>query len=663
MIPPSPLPPGPGGSRPTRVELWTLGATDLRGPGGDAPLRGIVRQPKRLALLAHLAVATPSGSHHRDHLVGLMWPDMEPQRARAALRRALYFLRQRLGEGVLVGKGSDRVGVDRSRLWCDAAALGRRVAAGRFEDALELYRGELLPGLRVEGAHGLERWLDRRRSELREAACGAAVTLAARARGGKDFAREAELLGRALEISPEREPVVRDLLRALTRSGDSGRAVQTYRRWSQRFERDLGIPPSDETRELVERIRSEGVLPPTEAETGPAGQRDRAASPSAPEGDAPALVDPRRNAARELAERARELAEQGPSRNLAARELADEAIRLDDGVAAAHAARAETRAQAVQLYGADRRILGDALDDVRRALALGPHLPEAHFAHGLVLETAGRLGPATGPFRRAAELSTEEPEFAGHVGRVLMLRGSFDRSLDWSRRRAERRPRAPHLLLQLGLDHWCLGLHEEGGELYRQVREERGDLVWLAASWSYFELARGRFDRAREKAREMLEEHPEGFAGRFAAGDAALFAREYEEALRHYEHCYRLDPESRHTGIQRSVRLALGFVHRKAGHPEMGKALIEAAERDTRRLLAAGADYGGLWTDLAAARAAQGKKVPALEALEEATKQGWRQPDFLRHDPIFDSLRGEDRFQRIVTFIEEDVREQRRAVE
>lgn len=648
--------------RPPRIELRTLGRSDLRGAEDGEALREILHQPKRLALLAYLCVAAPPARHRRDHLVGLLWPDMAPKRARAALRRALYFLRRRLGDGVLVGKGVDEVGVEQSRLWCDAAALERRVAAGRLEDALELYRGELLPGLRVEGADGFERWLDRRRRELRQAATGAAVSLAARARAREDPAGEARWLERALDVSPEREPVLRDLLRALVRLGDSGRGLEVYRRWRRRRERELGLPPSLRTRELADRARSGSTFTATEAETGPGDARSRSGPPASDDGEAPAVVSPRRIVARELAERSRELAERGPSHNLAARELADEAIRLDERSAAAYAARAEARAQAVQLYGLQRPILREALDDVHRSLALAPHLPEAHFSHGLVLETAGRLDAATGPFRRAAEFSEEEPEFASHLGRVLMLGGSFDRSLDWTRDRAERGPPSPHMRLQLGLDLWCLGLDDEAAELYRQVHEEREELVWLGASWSFFELTRGRFDRAREKAEEMLERQPGGFAGRFAAGDVALFTGDFDRALRHYERCYELDPDSRHPGIHRSIRLALGFAHLQAGDPRTGEALIEATERETRRILEGGADYAGLWVDLAAAHAARGRDERALAALEQATENGWRQPGFLRHDPVFELLRGDDRFRDVVEFLEDDIGDQRRAV-
>lgn len=93
------------------------------------------------------------------------------------------------------------------------------------------------------------------------------------------------------------------------------------------------------------------------------------------------------------------------TKNLAGQELADEAVRFDPDSAAAYAARAVTRAQAVQLFGAPRELLRGAIDDVDRALTLAPHLPEAHFSHGLVLQTSGRLRAAIRPFRRATLLS------------------------------------------------------------------------------------------------------------------------------------------------------------------------------------------------------------------------------------------------------------------
>ncbi|HVD33509.1 MAG TPA: hypothetical protein VNC19_08030, partial [Gemmatimonadales bacterium] len=65
------------------IQFHTLGRLDLRGPDG-VELRSVLQQPKRLGLLAYLAVATPRRFHRRDTLLGLFWPELDQEHARAA---------------------------------------------------------------------------------------------------------------------------------------------------------------------------------------------------------------------------------------------------------------------------------------------------------------------------------------------------------------------------------------------------------------------------------------------------------------------------------------------------------------------------------------------------------------------------------------------------
>jgi len=50
------------------IQLRLLGSVGLTGPAGEE-LPAVLRQPKRLALLAYLAVALPRGYHRRDTLL------------------------------------------------------------------------------------------------------------------------------------------------------------------------------------------------------------------------------------------------------------------------------------------------------------------------------------------------------------------------------------------------------------------------------------------------------------------------------------------------------------------------------------------------------------------------------------------------------------------
>src|SRR5262245_12293473 len=72
-----------------------------------------------LALLAYLAVTRET--HSREVLATLLWPEYEPSRGRARLRRELAELNQALGQGYLEAD-RDQIGLVRSagrQVWLD----------------------------------------------------------------------------------------------------------------------------------------------------------------------------------------------------------------------------------------------------------------------------------------------------------------------------------------------------------------------------------------------------------------------------------------------------------------------------------------------------------------------------------------------------------------
>src|SRR6266705_1204831 len=68
------------------VEFRLLGTLSLTTADGREA-GSLLSQPRRLALLAYLAAATPRGPHRRDTLLALFWPELDQEHARAALRR------------------------------------------------------------------------------------------------------------------------------------------------------------------------------------------------------------------------------------------------------------------------------------------------------------------------------------------------------------------------------------------------------------------------------------------------------------------------------------------------------------------------------------------------------------------------------------------------
>lgn len=236
------------------IDFRVLGSLDLRGPDGGEVL-SVLSQPKRTALLAYLAATEPGAFDRRDVLVGLFWPELDQDRARAALRKSLHFLRQSLGEKVIQSRGDESVGLDPDLVRVDVRSFRVALEEGENEKALELYRGDLLEGFFLSGCPEFEEWMSNERRRLREGASGAAWSLAhQRLEAGRlnDGERAAH---RALTLAPTDESEARRFLMALAAAGDRAAAVHFFERFAEGIRRELDLEPSAETLAALAEIR------------------------------------------------------------------------------------------------------------------------------------------------------------------------------------------------------------------------------------------------------------------------------------------------------------------------------------------------------------------------------------------------------------------------
>lgn len=267
------------------IDLRLLGSLDLRGPDGR-DLHVALAQPKRFALLAYLAAATPAGFQRRDRLVALLWPELDQEHARTALRKGVHALRAVLGEQTVAGRGSEELGLDAGAVRCDVTEFERALDERRLEDALALYRGDLLEGFFISGAPDFERWLERERTRVRARAAAAAWTLAQQREAQGDSLGALRLARRAVSLSPDDEAAVRRLIALLDRLGDRAGALHAYESFARQLQEDFDAEPSAETQGLIEAVRQRVVA------AGAHRVSDPHPSGPAPSADRPAMGDP-----------------------------------------------------------------------------------------------------------------------------------------------------------------------------------------------------------------------------------------------------------------------------------------------------------------------------------------------------------------------------------
>ena len=236
------------------IELRLLGPQSIRRSDGHE-FGNLPAQPKRFALLAFLALEDGS-LQRRDSIAAMFWGESDQQAARRALRSTLFNLREALGDGVIASQGDELLGVDPSMITTDVARLREAFAAGRFEEAADLYRGELLSGIHFPNAgEAFEEWLSARRRATLDTVIAAMRALADRATAADDADKAAYWAARALALVPGDEVLLRRAMLMLDASGDRGGALRKHEEYSKRLAAEYRASPSAETEELAKRIR------------------------------------------------------------------------------------------------------------------------------------------------------------------------------------------------------------------------------------------------------------------------------------------------------------------------------------------------------------------------------------------------------------------------
>lgn len=256
--------------------MYLLGPPRIERAGSAASLK----YNRARGLLAYLALEP--GFHTRDSLAELFWPNEPTAQGRDKLKRMLFELREALGDHCIEG---DRYVVRLapiSTVWVDAIAFEADTdpviplpngAAGptagteadpavqSWQDALdrcaravELYRGPLLQGLRIDDTPDFEIWLDsQREAYVRRLVLALSRLARGRAQEGRsvDAVRHAR---RLVDIAPHHEPGWQLLIDLLVQAGRRDEALHELDRCRRALARELDAEPHPATLALVEHL-------------------------------------------------------------------------------------------------------------------------------------------------------------------------------------------------------------------------------------------------------------------------------------------------------------------------------------------------------------------------------------------------------------------------
>ncbi len=222
---------------------------------------------------------------------------------------------------------------------------------------------------------------------------------------------------------------------------------------------------------------------------------------------------------------------------LLARRMFLKAVELDPNYARAYAGIADCEC-AIRDWHEKDFPLESILEMSARALALDPHLAEAHASRGMALHQDGRTEEAGRELRQALALDPSLYEANFHYGRYLYMQGRFSEAVEFFMRAAEIRPDDYLSPIHLMSSYRALGAEPErrrwariGIERAEKALEEHPENSGPAHRGALALAHLGEVERAKEWAARALAIDPDDLVAQYNLACVCSLVGECERAL------------------------------------------------------------------------------------------------------------------------------------
>lgn len=251
------------------LKLLVLGSPTLEQDGKTVELD----TRKALALFVYLAVT--GQSHGRDTLATLFWPENDQSQGRTYLRRALWLLKNALGEEPLVIERQNISLNHDADFWLDLNHFRHLLNTGTehghdprsvcpdclpsLTEAANLYRDDFLAGFTLPDCPEFDDWQFFQADSLRQEMLALLGRLVAGFTRLEDFESAISYARRRLSLDPWHEPAHRSLMQLYAWSGQEAAALRQYETCVRQLDEEFGLPPEPDTTALYETIKASAL--------------------------------------------------------------------------------------------------------------------------------------------------------------------------------------------------------------------------------------------------------------------------------------------------------------------------------------------------------------------------------------------------------------------
>ena len=315
--------------------------------------------------------------------------------------------------------------------------------------------------------------------------------------------------------------------------------------------------------------------------------------------------------------------------------------------------------RAMHIRGLTLRLQGNpqaAVEWYERAMRLDPLSLIVNESYGSVLRDLGRFDEARAQYRKTIEMNPDFPHAYWGMGSLLWSAGDVTGAFEWFNEVIERAPASDAFRAWLALLYLDLAMTDAAAAHIDQSVATLGDAETHDLQFvRRLVLIQIGEDPAAIPDTWGKESHV-WFGNIMRIARQSLLSGRYDEALLDYGATYPelLEADGPLNALNARAAVDMAHAFRESGDAGRALALLDRADDFNARQNRLG--FRGSWIEDVRTAAIRGQQESALDALEAAVSEGWRNLwwFYLYHDPTLAPLRDHPRFLAIVDQLESE---------
>jgi TolB-like protein/Tfp pilus assembly protein PilF len=332
------------------------------------------------------------------------------------------------------------------------------------------------------------------------------------------------------------------------------------------------------------------------------------------------------------------------------------ALELDPEYALAYTGLADAFAQKAGIFGSEDAWFDSSIKMSKKAIELNPNLSEGYKSLGVVSTYKGNFHSAIGYYNKALELNPNYGAAVNNISSIYWWLGKYDEAYPWALKSIQVDPARASGYAQLGIIYSGLAQDSAAEKWFlTSIAMQPNSTREVDLIKNYITIKD--FQKARNYINTIQKDSPLDPDILAVAALVEFYAGDFLKAKVLYDSAYSKKADKKESYAE------YAYILWKINKRKEATLIFSKASNEAEELIKQGSEEFNSPYTLAEVNAVLGNKEAAYKWLQEAINKGWRFYRWSLNEPLFENIRNEDRFKKMMNNVKSMVDSMRWKVE